>query len=128
MKKSKLIALLNQIKGDPDIVLWNGMVGDWMDVNPKLIEGELVKQSFETAVRMYEFEKKRDKNDFDYVLPQKERDEYKKSWRKHWKWEDNEFVTKDDIASGSYLSKRVVYIDAKKRGVHTWDRLGDIDY
>lgn len=128
MKKSKLIAMLNELKGDPDIVLWNGMVGDWMDISPKLVEGELVKQSLRQAVAMYEFERKRDTNNFDYVLTQKELNSMRSSYKKNWNWEDNEFVTQEDIKEGRYVKKRVVYIDAKKRGVHTWDRLGNIDY
>jgi hypothetical protein len=33
MKKSKLIEMLNRLEGDPEIKLWNGMVGDWMDMD-----------------------------------------------------------------------------------------------
>jgi hypothetical protein len=128
MKKDKLIKMLQDIPGNPDIVLWNGMVGDWMDISPKPIEQELVKQSFDHFVRHVEFERKRDKNDFDYKLPAVEVEKLKSSYRRHYSWELNEFVTEDDITSGSYKAKRVVVINAKPRGVSTWDRLGKIEY
>ena len=43
-------------------------------------------------------------------------------------WECNEFVTQEDIETGRYMEKPVVYINAKKRGVSTWERLGNIHY
>lgn len=128
MKKDKLIKLLEALPGNPDIVLWNGMVGDWMDVAPALVEASLVKMSFEAYVRHVEFEHKRDRNDFDFKLSPEQIEELKKSYRKHYQWECNEFVTAKDVKNGTYTKKRVWYINAKRRGVSTWDRLGDIEY
>lgn len=128
MKKSKLIEMLNTIPGNPDIILWNGMVGDWMDIAPAPVEGSLVKMSFESYVRHVEFEHKRDRNDFDYKLSAEQITELKKSYRQHYGWECNEFVTTEDVKSGRYKEKTVYYINAKKRGISTFDRLGDISY
>jgi hypothetical protein len=47
MKKSKLIAMLNALPGDPDIKLWNGMVGDWMEIDPNLVPQELVRMNLD---------------------------------------------------------------------------------
>ncbi len=128
MRKNKLIEVLSSIKGNPEIVLWNGMVGDWMDISPKLVEGDLVRQSFDNYVSHIEFEEKRHLNDFNYKLPEKEVEYLKKTYRKHYKWEHNDFVTGEDVSSGRYELKRIVYINAKLRGVSTFDRLGNIDY
>lgn len=51
MKKNKLIELLQSIEGNPDIVLWNGYVQDYNDINTEFEEVELVK---ETVDFMYE--------------------------------------------------------------------------
>ncbi len=128
MRKSKLIEMLNNIKGNPEIVLWNGMVGDYMDISPKVVEGDLVRTSFETYLRHVEFEQKRDRNDFDYKMSESEVEDLRKSYRKDYKWEQNDFVTKEDVKSGMYKSKRVFYIDAKPRGVTTFDRQGNLSY
>ena len=42
MRKNDLIKMLKEIKGNPEVVLWNGMVGDWMPVG-KLSESYLTK-------------------------------------------------------------------------------------
>ncbi len=128
MRKDKLIALLQSIKGNPDIVLWNGMVGDWMDVSPKLVDHSLVKISFDHYVKTVEFEEKRNRNDWDHKLSNAEVEKLKRSYQKHYGWEMNEFVTTDDVKEGRYKEKQVVIINAKPRGVKTWDRLGDIEY
>ena len=46
MRKDKLIKLLQDIPGNPDVVIWNGLVGDWMDVG-ELVPTQLVKESRE---------------------------------------------------------------------------------
>ena len=50
MKKNDLIELLNGIKGNPDIVLWNGMVGDYMHIKG-LEEGDLLNASAKLSRR-----------------------------------------------------------------------------
>lgn len=128
MRKDKLIKMIQEIPGNPDIVLWNGFVGDWMDISPKPIESNLVKQSFKHFLRHVEFERKSDKNDFDYKLSSQDVESLKKDYRKHYTWELNQLVTNEHIAEGSYNSKRVVILNAKSRGVSTWDRLGPVSY
>lgn len=128
MKKSKLIELLNALEGDPDIVLWNGMVGDWMDISPKLIQGELVKQTFNTFCSRVEYEEKRTKNDWDHTLKAEDMAELKSCYKKNYNWEMNDFVTLEDIKEKRYQVKKVLFLNAKPRGVSTWDRFGNISY
>ena len=47
MRKNDLIKLLQTIEGNPEIVLWNGFVGDYQNISPKLVEGDLVKKTLE---------------------------------------------------------------------------------
>lgn len=126
MKKSQLIGLLNQIRGNPDIVLWNGMVGDYMHISNQLLKSTLVAQSFDDWLFRVQHEERRNRNDFDYSIPEEEIIELKKKFKLNW--EHNQFVTKEDIQKGYYRSKQVVYIQAKPKGITTWDRLGSISY
>ena len=42
MKKNKLIELLQAIKGNPDVYLWNGHAEDWQNIDPKFIQEDFV--------------------------------------------------------------------------------------
>ena len=47
MKKNDLIKLLNTIEGNPDVVLWNGFVGDYQDISKELVKDDLLKISLD---------------------------------------------------------------------------------
>ena len=126
MRKNDLIKMLQEIKGNPEVVLWNGMVGDWMPVG-KLSESYLTKITKQYWLQTVCNEEKIDKKDWDFVIPQAELSLLEKQYRK-FQWESNEFVTSEDIASKRYKMKKVIYIDAKTRGVKTFDRFGSIKY
>jgi len=126
MTKNKLIALLQNIKGNPEIVLWNGMVGDWMGID-KLTPGELTKQTEEYWIKSVEFEHKRDMNDWNAKLSEQEVAQLKKQYKGH-DWNTPDYVTQEDIDQKRYKTKRVVYIEPKKRNVDTFDRFGSISY
>ena len=126
MRKNKLIALLQSIPDNPDILLWNGMVGDWMDINPNIVEQELYKRNPETQRDMIEFQSKQDGGGRK-VSPE-EFEEIKKRCRKG-DWElPNEFADEKMIKMMYGKKKKVYIIDAKPRGKSTHDRLGKIGY
>jgi hypothetical protein len=127
MKAKQLIDLLSKIDPECEVVLWNGMVGDWVDIDEKLVHASLVRQSLTDRIECIANEERRHRKDWDYELPPDEQAEITELWKKS-DWECNEFVTQEDIEEGRYLEKPVVYINAKKRGVSTWDRLGNIHY
>lgn len=128
MKKSKLIAMLNALPGDPDIKLWNGMVGDWMEIDPVLVEQDIVKQTLEHWLEMCRLEDCRDNNDPDYQMPQEEIAELTKRYPKLHQWEMNPYVTLEDVKEKRYTMKKVLIMQSKRRGVKTFDRMGDITY
>lgn len=126
MRKNDLIKKLQEIEGNPEICLWNGLVGDWMPVD-KLAESYLCKITQNYWIQAVESEEKITRRDFEYSLPQDEVEALKKQYKK-MQWEDNEFVTEEDVKEKRYKTKRIVYVCAGRRGVSTFDRLGDISY
>jgi hypothetical protein len=128
MKKSKLIALLNALPGNPDIKLWNGMVGDWMEIDPKLIRQDLVKQSLEHWLEMCRLQDCQDRKDWDYQMPAEEVARLTKNYNKVNQWEMNPYVKLDQVKNKQYKMKPILIMQAKPRGVKTWDRLGNIEY
>lgn len=128
MKKSKLIAILNAIEGDPEIKLWNGMVGDWVDIDPELVPQELVKQTLEHWLEMCRAEDCIERKDWEYQMPAEEVAQLTKNYPKLHKWEMNPYVTLEDVQKKRYKLKKVLIMQSKQKGVTTWDRLGDISY
>lgn len=128
MRKSDLIGLLQNIQGNPEIKLWNGMVGDWMDINKNLVPATLVKQTFEHYVEMIRLEQCMAKKDWSIQLSAEEISELRQSYKKYIKWEFNQFVDEEDVKAKRYSRKNIFYIDAKRRGVTTYDRIGNLEY
>ena len=127
MRKNDLIKKLQAIKGNPDIVLWNGMVGDWMPIG-NLVESYLVKQTQSYYIESCRLEDCSEKKDYTIKYSEDEIECLKKNYKKIFDWESSNYVTQKDIDKGRYTKKSVVYIDAKRRGVNTFDRLGNISY
>lgn len=130
MKIETLIAHLQNsvsIRGkNADVLLWNGMVGDWMDIN--LVSGDLVKMTEKSYLEANLHERMRDEKNWEYEFSSEELADLRKMYRKVCKWETNQFVTEEDIKAGRYKRKQVLYVDGKPRGVSTFDRLGSIEY
>lgn len=128
MKKNDLIKLLQSIEGNPDMVLWNGTVGDYQDIDKKLVAGDLVKMTLKHYLESCLLEACREKKDFSYKHIVEEVAELTKSYRKVCKWETNNYVTQRHIDEKMYSSKRVFYIQPKVKGETSWDRYGGIAY
>lgn len=128
MKKSKLIELLSALPGDPDIKLWNGMVGDWMEIDPVLVHQDLVKQTLEHWLEMCRLEDCSERKDWDYQIPKEEVDRLTKNYNSVHQWEMNPYITLEDIKKKHYKMKKILLLQPKIRGIKTWDRMGDISY
>ena len=128
MKKSKLIEILNSLKGDPEIKLWNGMVGDWMDIDPELVESDLVKMTEKYWLEACRLEECIDRKDWDYQLPPEELADLKKNYNKFCKWELNPSVYLDDVKEKRYNVKNIYILNAKTKGETAFDRLGNMSY
>ena len=130
MKKSKLIELLNAIPGNPEIKLWNGMVGDWMDISPTIVPSDLVKMNLAYWLESCRLQDCADLKNWEYQMPA---EEVKKLTARHKrgdvnKWEMNPYVTLEDIKNKNYSMKTVYILNAKVKGEKTFDRFGDISY
>ena len=126
MRKNKLIQLLQAIKGNPDIKLWNGSVGDWMDID-RLQEGYLYKNTLAHYLESCRIESCIDIKDWEY---QQSPEEISKltQYHKTLQWNHSEFIECHPDAQKHYTKKKVIFLAPKPRGVKTWDRLGDIYY
>ena len=126
MKKSKLIAILQEIEGDPEVKLWNGYVGDWMDIG-EVLETYLVKQTKEYYKEMCRLERCRDLQDWNVELSE---DVHKllDSCYTRIQWEHDSYVTQEDLDNKRYRKKKVLVLQAKTRGINTHDRIGGISY
>ena len=128
MKKSKLIAMLNALPGDPDIKLWNGMVGDWMDISTELVPSDLVKETLEHWLEMCRLEDCVQRKDWEYQMPKEEVERLTKNYSKLHKWEMNPYVTLEDVKKKHYKLKKVFILQAKVKGESYWDRQGSVSY
>ena len=126
MKKNDLIKKLQQIEGNPEIVLWNGMVGDWMPIG-NLSEAYLTKITKQYWLESVSRDHAINNRNWDYKIPEEDTPTLEKQYRK-FQWESNDFVTSEDIKKKRYKKKRIIYIDAKVRGVTTFDRIGSLKY
>lgn len=130
MKKSKLIKLLQEIEGDPDILLWNGMVSDWMDILG-LQEVALERQTLKGYSYYLNLEVTVRDN-----LPPYSEDECKKAYKSsgadQWRVEDYdpEFreMRERDLKRGFIAQKSAFIIDVRPRGKRCWDRQGSVRY
>jgi hypothetical protein len=109
MKKSKLIALLNALPGDPEIKSWNGMVGDWVDINPIIVSTTLVKPTLEHWLEMCRIEECIDRKDWTYQLPADEITELTRKYPMLHKWEINPYVTIADIQAKRRLTRSMKF-------------------
>ncbi len=128
MKKAKLLELLNSLEGNPDIKLWNGYVEDWVDIDPKLVPTDLVRMNLAYWLESCRLEDCRDRKNWDYQMPAEEVALLTKRYPTVCKWEINPYVTTDDIKEKRYSVKTVQIMQAKSKGVKTFDRAGDISY
>ena len=127
MRKEQLVQLLQDLPGNPEIVLWNGYVGDFMKVSG-VVEGDLVKMTKPHFLEMCRLEKCCDNKDWNEQLTAAETEYALECHKRNYEWEVNEYITTDDIKEKRYSRKRVVYINAAKREKTMHDRLGAVSY
>ena len=117
MKAKDLIKILEK-NPEMEVKLYNGFVDDWMDIS--VSEDTLVKEKPSTTLMLINYDRERNN------LPKLEKlsnTSYKKrQWEFPNQFADYERDKKD------YSFKKIFCINGKRRGLSTFDRLGDIDY
>ena len=122
MKKSKLIEMLSEIEGDPDILFWNGYVSDWTDIHPEIAMDTLTKMSFKHYCDVIKAERIHQDQPTDYDIPEEEISVLKEKYKKSFGWEYNQYITLDDINDKRYREKQVFYMQPKLRGKTDYQR------
>lgn len=128
MRKNDLIKKLQEIEGNPEILLWNGYVGDWQHIDSKFVDASLVKMKEGEYIGRCRLEECFRRKDWQFQFTTEEIDRLKSSYKRYIDWEDNGFVTSEDIELGRYKQKKVVFIKPKARGEKTWGRCGTVEY
>ena len=124
MRKNDLIKLLQDIKGNPEIMLWNGYVEDVVPINKSIQESSMFKMTFEGYKDRVNIERKVRDN-----LPEYSDEEVKKMYNQYkigaWKFYAYYAPEKGD---DWYKEKRILVISPKITGKQAFDRLGNINY
>lgn len=119
MRKNDLIKMLNEIEGNPEVVLWNGQVGDWMHIDkPKVFKFNRLKKSFK--IRCINKENYRDN------LPDLTEEEIKKV--KPDEFDIGEGNRWNILKDENFEHRNRIVLQGKLRGIKTFDRLGNIEY
>lgn len=130
MTKNALIAKLQKIEGNPEIKVWNGAVGDWM--NFQLQEDyEFVKETEEFTRFSVEAKWKIDNNTD--VIPEDVQiilDEKIKRKVRSLEWDfPNRYVSPEDFEKWyGKKRKKILFIEPLPRGKEEYDRWGKISY
>lgn len=124
MKKNELISILQGIEEDCDILIWNGTVGDYNNIKG-LVPSTLNRVSEEYRIQSYQLERCKDESNWKYKLSNEEIHRIRAVKREY---EIMQYVTEEDVASGRYEEKRVLFIDIELRNKEYWDREGSISY
>lgn len=125
MRKNDLIAYLQSIKGNPEVLLWNGFVSDWHSIEPCITK--LTKMDKNYFLEFRRMERCIDTKNWEYQFTAEELQQAEKSYSNH-KYGYDEFVDQEDLKEKRYKQKQVIMLQGKPRGVKTWDRLGGIEY
>lgn len=127
MKKSKLIEMLSAIEGDVDIKLWNGMVGDWVEIDTKLVPTTLVRMTKAYWLKLCMAEKR-----MKGTLNEESLLSFMKTLAtqhpKVCKWQINPHVSDNDIKLKHYEAKKVQIMQAKLKGESCFERTGTMSY
>lgn len=124
MRKNQLIEILKNIKGNPEIMIWNGLVEDVQPIAKEVVECKLYKLSFEGYKERVNLQRVYREN-----LPELLDDELKALYKKHkiGQYEAFNYYAPDDNDK-AYNKKTVFVLEPKVTGKTHFDRLGTITY
>ncbi|MCV8616506.1 hypothetical protein ODU52_09670 [Escherichia coli] len=116
MKKNDLIKMLQEIDGNPEIVIWNGYVDDYMNIEKGLTKITLVKETEQFLQGALEHEWCERNNTFD--IPEDQRTkiaERAKELHKKREYDfQNPYVTEDEFNRWYGKKKLIKYVLSPK--------------
>lgn len=125
MTKNELIEKLSAIEGNPEVVFWNGYVGDWMRLSDEITESALVRETPEFVRTSLEQEVMSDGLPASNIT-----DKDVEEAMEHREWDlPNPYVTGERFNKW-YGDKRqpIVVLNAEARGKTSYSRAGDMSY
>jgi hypothetical protein len=124
MKKSELIKKLESIEGDPDILFWNGFVGDYQHLGETLTEVTLYKEDKEYLRSIVNLERSGD--GIEEVIDEDSLNKLLSS--RDWEL-PNQFFSLERLEKVYGENKKVCYVlEACSRGKSFLDRIGESRY
>ena len=118
MKKNKLIELLQSIKGNPEIVIWNGLVDDYQPIN-NIQQTNIYAQSKRLQLKLCNYERNL------HGLEPIEIDDYETEI--NYELPSNS-LTKQELKVLYDKKKKVAILETKTRNKTMYDRTGKINY
>ena len=123
MKKNDLIQLLQNIEGNPEVLIWNGFTSDWMHISKKVKPSKLYKRDHKILA-----ESLKESPKYRHLT-----EEQCSSLAKHIADKDgyddiNKIPLPDNEIKRDFKSKKVVILQAKPRGKTLSDRNGKLIY
>ena len=123
MRKNELIKILEGINGNPEVVIWNGYVGDYNSISSDVESIELVKNSREFLEA--EINHQRSSEGLGPISDSEMSDIMRSQ-----EWDlPNRYVADSDMERWyGKRRKRIVVLEPAARGKKSFDRLGTISY
>ena len=119
MRKNELIKQLQQIKGNPEVCVWYGLVDDYQKIKA-ISQHTLYRPSKKIQLKYYNFERYRDglpELTLDEFMPVKNDYEFPSS-----------FLTDEEMKRLYDQRKKVIIIEPKTRNKTLLDRMGVTQY
>lgn len=119
MRKNQLIELLNKIPGNPEVVLWNGLVDDYHHIDKEPVQLTLVKDSkaHRTVTLSLELERNPTQEELEAAFKCRE-----------WETPNAFFSAAQCNVLYDPKQKKIWALQGKPRGKKTYDRSGTIRY
>lgn len=126
MRKNDLITLLESVKGNPEIMVWNGFVEDFQPLSKTLNTIQLHKLTLQGYKERVNWQMQKEGNQA--LKDDKISDLYKQHKIGEWEYFAYYPPSEEDIKDGFYKTKTVYTLEPKLTGKTYTDRLGSIDY
>lgn len=133
MRKNDLIKLLESVKGNPEVMLWNGFVEDVVPLSKDYTEETLYKHSKEFLMSALEGEYRRD-HDINYSIPLSEeaiktiKEKTENAYRNTEYTLPNPFLGFEEYKNWYGRKKSILILQPKLVGKTCFDRIGEINY